>query len=409
MSLRASEHSPEQDGGALVTGLDFTRPRFQSRPRMSTRVEKTPTACASDASMTPPAGMPVQDSTPRTRWVDEVRANVDLVLADFLESKHAIAQRIAGDSTKLVSAIADITLRGGKRLRPAVTHAAYVAVGGREEPKELAVLGRIGAALELLQTYLLIHDDWMDRDDQRRGGPSAHILLRDQVGGDAQLGDALAILAGDLASSYAWELFVAEAFALGASGPALVQAFLRLHQEVVLGQELDLIGSSDVPRMQRLKSGSYTVEGPLRIGAVLAGATEAQHAVLEAMGTPLGEAFQIRDDLLGAFGDPARTGKPSGSDIRAGKRTALVRECERAALPEERALLASVLGHSDASDAQVESVLAMFVRTGIKERVEQRLHALIETARRALETDLLTPRGIAMLSDLVAALAWRES
>lgn len=359
--------------------------------------------------MTPPAGMPAQESAGRPRWVDEVRANVDNVLADFLEDKHAVSQRIAGDSTKLVSAIADITLRGGKRLRPAVAHAAYVAVGGQVEAKELAVLGRIGAALELLQTYLLIHDDWMDRDDQRRGGPSAHILLRDQVGGDTQLGDALAILAGDLASSYAWELFTAEAFSLGASGPALVSAFLRLHQEVVLGQELDLIGSSDVPRMQRLKSGSYTVEGPLRIGAVLGGATEAQHAVLEAMGTPLGEAFQIRDDLLGAFGDPAKTGKPSGSDIRAGKRTALVRECERAALPEERTLLAGVLGRSEATDAEVANVLSMFERTGIKERVEQRLHALIEMARRALDTELLTPRGVAMLSDLVAALAWREA
>lgn len=359
--------------------------------------------------MNSPSGVNVPESAARSRWFEEVRANVDTVLAEFLESKHAIAQRIAGDSTRLVSAIADITLRGGKRLRPAVTHAAYVAVGGPLEARELAVLGRVGAALELLQTYLLIHDDWMDQDEQRRGGPSAHILLRDQVGGNAQLGDALAILAGDLASSYAWELFTAEAFALGASGPALVSAFLRLHQEVVLGQELDLIGSSDVPRMQRLKSGSYTVEGPLRIGAVLGGASDAQHAVLEAMGTPLGEAFQIRDDLLGAFGDPAKTGKPSGSDIRAGKRTALVRECERAALPEERALLAAVLGRADASDAEVASVLAMFDRTGIKERVEQRLHALIDMARRALDTDALTPRGVAMLGELVAALAWRET
>lgn len=376
---------------------------------MSTRVEKTLVACASDASMTSPTGAYSPAAAMRSRWVDDVRANVDTVLADFLESKHAVAQRIAGDSTKLVSAIADITLRGGKRLRPAVAHAAYVAVGGEVGPNELAVLGRVGAGLELLQTYLLIHDDWMDKDEQRRGGPAAHILLRDQVGGDAHLGDALAILAGDLASSYAWELFMAEAFVLGASGPALVQAFLRLHQEVVLGQELDLIGSSDVPRMQRLKSGSYTVEGPLRIGAVLGHASDAQHAVLEAVGTPLGEAFQIRDDLLGAFGDPAKTGKPGGSDIRAGKRTALVRECERAALPEERALLARVLGRCDASDDEVMSVLAMFERTGIKERVEQRLHALIETARAALDTTLLTPSGIEMLSELVAALAWRET
>ena len=376
---------------------------------MSTRVEKTPAAYASDASMVSPPGTQVQESTARSRWVDEVRANVDAVLVEFLDGKHALSQRIAGDSTKLVSAIAEITLRGGKRLRPAVAHAGYIAVGGQPEAKELVVLGRVGAALELLQTYLLIHDDWMDRDDQRRGGPSAHILLREHVAGDAQIGDALAILAGDLASSYAWELFTGEAFALGALGPPLVQAFLRLHQEVVLGQELDLIGSSDVSRMQRLKSGSYTVEGPLRIGAVLGAATEAQHAVLEAMGTPLGEAFQVRDDLLGTFGDPAKTGKPRGSDIRAGKRTALVRECERAARPEERALLASVLGKADASDAEVDGVLAMLERTGIKERVEQRLQALIESARRALDTDLLTPRGIAMLSELVNAIAWREA
>ena len=122
------------------------------------------------------------------------------------------------------------------------------------------------SALELLQTYLLVHDDWMDRDDVRRGGPSVHAALRAQVG-DAHLGDALAILAGDLGSAYAWELLFGTKI-MQPPTPEVLRAFSTIQREVVLGQQLDVMGSPEVGLMQRLKTGSYTVRGPLRLGAL---------------------------------------------------------------------------------------------------------------------------------------------
>ncbi len=359
----------------------------------------------------------VDESRPDARgakaaWLGVVRDRVDAELASFFAEKREITRRIGGDKTVLVDAIAELTMRGGKRLRPAVLFAAYRAtrradLGGEHDDEPAAVV-RLGCALELLQSYLLIHDDWMDADDERRGGPSVHAALRARTG-SAHLGDALAILAGDLCSAYAWEQMIAASEDL-ACAPALASAFVRMHQEVVLGQELDLVATRDVSRMQKLKTGSYTIEGPLRLGAILGGADAAQLAALEAFGAPLGEAFQVRDDLLGAFGDPARTGKPRGNDLRAGKRTVLVLECERASLPEERALLSSVLessapGRADASDADVHAVLAMFERTGVRARVEERLRQLLDAARVALSGAPLTSRGAEQLQSLLVALA----
>ncbi|GAB4209212.1 MAG: polyprenyl synthetase family protein [Sandaracinaceae bacterium] len=344
-------------------------------------------------------------------WASDVRRQVDAELARFLAERREATARIGGLKTRLVTAIEGLTLRGGKRLRPCVVTAAHRAVGGRPSARELERLRRLSAGLELMQTYLLVHDDWMDQDDVRRGGPSVHAALRAAVG-DVHLGDSLAILAGDLASTYAWELVAGVAVELGAVGGAVLQTFARTQQEVVLGQELDLVGSSDVSRMQKLKTGSYTVEGPLRLGALLGGASAAQLARLEAFGAPLGEAFQIRDDLLGAYGDPARTGKPRGNDLRAGKRTALVREHERAARPEERAQLDGVLGRPDATEAEVAAVLSMLERAGVRDRVEQRLGALLDAANAALDAPgdgALEPAGVEMLRDLVGMLATRES
>jgi geranylgeranyl diphosphate synthase type I len=355
-------------------------------------------------------------------WTREVRRAVDEELARVFATKRALVAELGAERTVLVEAIASLTMRGGKRVRPCVVHAAHRAVCARPlrpGSHELERLRRLSAGLELMQTYLLVHDDWMDQDDERRGGPSVHVALR-RIAGQAHVGDALAILAGDLASAYAWELVTAVALELAAdpalapAGAGLLESFSRTHQEVVLGQELDLLASSDVSRMQKLKTGSYTVEGPLRLGALLGGARPGQLERLERFGAPLGEAFQIRDDLLGAFGDPARTGKPWGSDLRSGKRTSLVRECERAALPEERAQLASVLGRGDASEAELAAALGMLERAGVRDRVEQRLVILLDASRAALDAEgppgsALEPEGARMLRELVELLASRES
>jgi geranylgeranyl diphosphate synthase type I len=262
------------------------------------------------------------------------------------------------------------------------------------------------AGLEVLQSYLLVHDDWMDGDLERRGGPAVHVMLRRQVGQD-HLGDALAILAGDLGNAYAWDLVI-ESAARAPSAAAVLSVFSRMQRDVVAGQALDLRASTDVTRMQQLKTGSYTVDGPLALGATLAGASPAQLDGLARFGVPIGEAFQVRDDLLGTFGDTAVTGKPVGNDLRAGKRTAIVREAETTVAEADRAALTRVLGRADASETDIQAAMQMLERTGVRGRVETRLEALLNAALAALEAAPIDPRGRGLLGMLARKIARRE-
>ncbi|MCA9610425.1 MAG: polyprenyl synthetase family protein [Myxococcales bacterium] len=329
---------------------------------------------------------------------------MDARLGEYLDEKRAAARALAPEAEELVEAVAALTMRGGKRLRPALLSAAFSAVAPGRDP---AVTVDAQASLELLQTYLLIHDDWMDRDDERRGGPSVHAALRAAHGGEDHLGASLAILAGNLASACAWELMTRGEHSRAVER-GLVEEFLRMHQEVVYGQQLDLLATSDVSLMQQLKTGSYTVRGPLLLGAVLGEATEAQREALLAYGRPLGEAFQMRDDLLGTFGDAEATGKPTSSDLREGKRTALVLAAQRLGDAAALAPLTRVLGRRDAAEAEVDAAREVLVSTGAKAEVEARLDALVDAARAALEVDVLAPPGVERLGELAERLGRRD-
>ncbi|MGF1468553.1 MAG: polyprenyl synthetase family protein [Sandaracinaceae bacterium] len=337
-------------------------------------------------------------------WVQEVRGAVEARLATFFDEERERLHAVAPESAGLVEAIRSLTLRGGKRLRPAVLYAAYRSV---EEDGRLADVVEAGAGLELLQTYLLIHDDWMDGDEERRGGPSVHAMLREQHG-DPQLGASLAILAGNLACAESWALFLRAAPDAASRARALA-AVLRMHEEVLVGQQLDLLGVEDVSRMHRLKTGSYTLRGPIALGAALGGADGEQREALDRFAVPLGEAFQIRDDLLGTFGDPKATGKPAGNDLRAGKRTALIAAAEARATPDELRPLSAVLGVGAASDAEVAEAMALLERTGARRAVEARLDELLEAAQAALRGARLAEPGLTMLREVAERLAHRAA
>ena len=339
-------------------------------------------------------------------WMAEVRQRVDVRLESYLSGKRDAAAALSADSAELVEAIRVLTMRGGKRLRPAVLFAAYSAVRPDEADDDVGPTIEAGAALEVLQTYLLIHDDWMDGDVERRGGPSVHAALTQRYG-DAHLGAAVAILAGDLASAYAWDLLSSASFPDGRVGDAL-KAFRVMQEEVVLGQHLDLIGSRDVSLMQHLKTGSYTVRGPLSLGAILGNGTAHQVSQLILFGEPLGVAFQLRDDLLGTFGDPATTGKPAGNDLRAGKRTALIAAAEQLLAPAARGPLEMVLGRADAADTDVARATALLVSCGARAEVERSLRAFVATASAALPAGSFSARGRARLGALLALLTERD-
>ena len=335
-------------------------------------------------------------------WMTAIRERVDAVLTTFLRQKRDQAIALSPVSAELVDEVSALTMRGGKRLRPVVTAASFRAVAPDRDELETA---GVGAALELLQTYLLIHDDWMDQDTERRGGPAAHFAFAERHN-DAHLGASLGVLAGDLASTYSWELFLRGPFPSTRREEALA-AFVRLHTEVFAGQQLDLIADTDVERMHDLKTGSYTVRGPAQLGALLADANAEQLRSLEAWARPLGVAFQLRDDLLGTFGSATATGKP-GDDLRHGKRNAVIAQFEQLIPREKQGLILRVWGDPEADEATVAEATELLAACGAKARVESRLMELTAQARATLEAAQIEPSGKGLLLEVTDRLTLRR-
>ncbi|MDF2692545.1 MAG: Octaprenyl diphosphate synthase [Labilithrix sp.] len=349
----------------------------------------------------------------------EARTRIDERLGPWLRPRVAAAAQISAEVGTVAAAVQELALRGGKRMRAALVAAGFEARSvdrsAAPETRSWAACEPAMMAVELLQAYLLIHDDWMDDDDVRRGGPAVHVLLRERLGTRA-LGDTAAILAGDLASGYAQEALLESDLpperVLRAS-----RAFARIQVEVVTGQLAEMRAAAgktagalpSVETIHALKTASYTVTGPLLLGAALAGADDTRCAELERFGRPLGIAFQLRDDLLGVFGDPSATGKPVWNDIRQGKRTALVNELRGDAKAEE--LLARVLGKVDASEADLEAVVRLMDESGARGRVEARVRELCDEALRVLDamSGSMSETGRNWLAGAVAALGERSS
>ena len=326
------------------------------------------------------------DRRVRTLLDDELArwTGVDPLLADPLES------------------LRSLVLAGGKRLRPAFCHWANVGAGG--DPDSATVIDA-GAGLELLHTFALIHDDIMDGSLQRRGMAAVHVQFENQHrengwrAEERRFGEGVAILVGDLAFVYADLL-------LTGVNPEAMAVYNELRVEVNIGQYLDLIGTArgnptvqSARRICRYKSGKYTIERPLHLGAALAGRLPEFSDSLSAYGLPLGEAFQLRDDLLGALGNEQLTGKPVGDDLREGKPTALVARALERATGAQLAVLDRI-GHSDLSPAEIESLQHIFVETGAAKSVEEDINVLRDEAIAAMGASGLTKPATAALVEL---------
>ncbi|MEM7135646.1 MAG: polyprenyl synthetase family protein [Myxococcota bacterium] len=338
-----------------------------------------------------------------THWLQIVRLEVDAHLAEFFDAKRRETKSVSPPTLELVEEIEALTMRGGKRLRPAVAAAGYRCVRPGHGMDRLVDLS---ASLELLQSYLLIHDDWMDGDDVRRGGAAVHASLQHRHE-DVHLGAALGILAGDLASTYAWELFVEAPFPMQSWADAQ-RAFIEIQKQVYCGQQLDLTGDPDVSRMHALKTTSYSVRGPLILGALLGSPTPEQIAALAAWANPIGEAFQIRDDLLGALGDAEATGKP-GMDIPHGKLSSVMADLRSTTDLATRQPVESVFGKRNVTSEELSLAQQCLRETGVVERLEQRIGELCDEAREAVGPDLFNPQGLGMLAELADKLTVRRT
>ncbi|MCW2829445.1 MAG: polyprenyl synthetase [Aeromicrobium sp.] len=315
---------------------------------------------------------------------------------------------IGADLSGVVDTVADF-LAGGKRLRPRFCLAGWLVAGG--DPDDPRVV-TAAASLELLQASALVHDDLMDGSDTRRGRPSVHRAFEQQHRDEQRHGDAAgfgtsaAVLVGDLLLSWTDELF-------RSSGLPTTDAALRYldlcKTEVVAGQFLDVVGQTretltvdEAMRVVRFKSAKYTVERPLHIGAALAGADPSLMTALSEVALPLGEAFQLRDDVLGVFGDPEVTGKPAGDDLREGKRTVLVARTHELTDDRGRALLRRELGTVEG----VTAVRELIDSSGARDAVEADISRLEAQADAAIVR--LGPQAQSVLGPL-ALTATRRS
>lgn len=333
-----------------------------------------------------------------------VREDVDAALGQIWE-RAELEHGAHGAVAAPLAAARELCLRGGKRLRAALVAVGH-AVGSGQRDWSAALPAC--CAVELLQAYFLIHDDWMDQDRVRRGGPAVHAALEEQ-GVSPHLAAAGAVLAGDYSLALATRA-LADAAPGGERWPALLQCFARMQLDAVVGQKLDVLGDgSNLEEVYRLKTASYTVLGPLQMGMILGGAPPSPSAALEGFAATVGVAFQLRDDLIGAFGEPALTGKPRGSDLLAGKRTLLLEAALELATPEQARVIRSVLGNAAAAPALLASALSAVEATGASERVERRIAALAAEGRSLLMSVSAEPPARALLEGLLRALLERDS
>jgi len=319
-----------------------------------------------------------------------IATQVESRLSSLLDGEHDRWAAFDPDLAHPMAEIRRLVLSGGKRLRPAFCTWGYVAAGG--DRSDQAVVDA-GAALELMHAFALFHDDVMDDAATRRGEPTTHALAAAEhaaagwSGESRRFGDGVAILVGDLAFVYADEL-------LAGATPAGWRIWNELRIELNIGQYLDILGSvqrvRDVTKAERIcryKSGKYTIERPLHLGAVLAAPERADELLpaLSGYGLPLGDAFQMRDDVMGAFGDTVVTGKPVGGDLVEGKPTPLLARAVAAASPAQLEVL-ELVGRAGLSDGDVVAIQRVIIETGALDALEAQITHLTDVALEALQT-----------------------
>lgn len=345
-----------------------------------------------------------------------MRSAIEEELSIFLNRESAYLNSISSDLSPVSASLTSFLLDSGKRLRPLFAYAGFTAAGGSIEKSAIRAM----AALELLQACALIHDDLMDGSDTRRGKPSIHrhfesVHVQEQLDGFApQYGLSAAVLLGDLA--LVWSDQMLNTAGLTNEQIARVLPFYNeMRVELMAGQFLDIHEQtqkdSSVDRsmkIARYKSGKYTIERPLHLGAAMANSSSDVTAALSAYGLPLGEAFQLRDDLLGVFGDPSVTGKPAGDDLREGKRTVLIAMTHERQTSAQLEVYKKHFGKPDINAEGVAILQEIIESTGAKAELEATIDRLTEQSLSAAQSHLFTDDGKVLLTEL-AKIATKRS
>ena len=354
---------------------------------------------------------------------DDLHAEVNRELAAFLEVKRDEAARIGAQFVAAVDSLSEFVLGGGKRLRPTFAWWGWRGAGGSPtDPQARAVLCAV-SSLELIQACALVHDDLIDDSTTRRGAPTVHVKFAARhraagwLGTPERFGAATAILLGDIALAWADDMLRGA----GLRPDQLTGAYpvwQAMRTEVLAGQYLDVLTQAcgdETPetalQIDRYKTAAYTVERPLHLGAAIAGADPALVHTYRRFGADIGVAFQLRDDLLGMFGDPGVTGKPAGDDLREGKRTLLLAYGLRAADEKRQTgatdVLRAAIGNPQIDADVVTEVRELLIGLGAVAEVERRITTLTDSALRILHTTELEEPAGARLTELAAQATCR--
>ena len=340
-----------------------------------------------------------------------IARDTDVRLDALLDEQRAKWESVDTDLVGVFDEIRRMVRSGGKRLRPAFCYWGFVGAGG--DPGDPRVIDA-GAAFELMHAFALFHDDVMDDSASRRGAATTHAMYslehcsNEWAGESRRFGEGVAILVGDLAFVLADELMVG-------APPEVWRLWNELRIELNVGQFLDILGSvqrdrrlDKAERIARYKSGKYTIERPLHVGALLADPVRGAELLgaLSRYGLPLGDAFQLRDDVMGAFGDTSTSGKPVGDDLREGKPTPLLARAVASARPEQREILDRV-GDKDLEERDIAAIQQVLIDTGALAAVESRIVELAAEAVAALDAADLRGGPRRELTDLAAYVVGR--
>jgi geranylgeranyl diphosphate synthase, type I len=354
----------------------------------------------------------------------ELAAGIETALAVYLEGRAADATAIDPAFGRATESLADFVLGGGKRIRPTFAWWGWRGAGGEVDDTDAVAVLRAISALELLQAAALIHDDLMDASATRRGRPTVHVAFARRhadagwQGRPARFGAASAILLGDLALVWAEDMFRSSGLPHDALDRAATP-WQGMRTELLGGQFLDVLNQSTrdtstraALQVDRFKTAAYTVERPMHLGAAMAGADPDLVAAYRKFGADIGVAFQLRDDLLGVFGDPEVTGKPAGDDLREGKRTVLlalaVERAEQRGDTAARDAIAAAVGDPDLDADGVDRIRGLLSELGAVQSVEQRIAALTGSGLDALSTADVAEPAATRLAELAVSATRRH-
>lgn len=347
--------------------------------------------------------------TENPKSIADVVGPIDQRLAETIRNEHQLWAKVDAALSDPFVSLEKLVFSGGKRLRPAFFYWAHVGAGGDPNSPEAT---NIAAAIEMLHAFALAHDDVMDRSEARRGEPSIwnqFTNLHEEHnwhGNSLHFGEAVAILVGDLAHVLADKL-------MSHHSPIVTQLWEELRLEVNIGQYLDVLSGAkgrfdhnSARRILEYKTGRYSVQRPLQLGAAVAGKYDELSQSLTDYGQPVGVVFQLRDDILGVFGKTEETGKPTGDDLREGKPTPLMAEAFDRASAQQKEIL-SKIGSPDLTQQDISDIQEIVEDTGAKQVIEKEIKELTDSALKALSLMTLEGNASEALDELAHFVAYR--